>query len=376
MLFRSALHIIAQKADGALRDALSIFDQLVSFAGNHLTYDAVIENLNVLDYDYYFKITDYFLQNDIPSSLIVFNEIIEKGFDGQHFLIGLAEHFRNLLVCKDISTLTLLEVGENIKEKYKEQSQKSSAPFLIKALEIANQCDINYKASNNKRLSIEILLMQLSSITQSSNTNEQNQNNKPGISQPVATPKPPTVVSIPKPIVPTPAVETNINKSHIPTVKPSFSAGSFSVKENLSGIKPETKDIEPTQANEPEVQYETTQDTLEKVWAEYTSSIAESSKVLFVTLSKNKPSLKEKNIVEISIENKIQEEEIKNRRPEIIDFLRKGTKNNNIQIETVIVQNLEKETMIYTDTDKYKKMVELNPDLQKMKDELNLEIEF
>ena len=366
-----ALHIIAQKADGALRDALSIFDQLVSFAGHHLTYDDVINNLNVLDYDYYFKITDYFLQNDIPSSLLLFNEIIDKGFDGQHFLIGLGEHFRNLLVCKDISTLSLLEVGDNIKGKYKEQSQKCSAPFLIKALEIDNQCDINYKSSNNKRLSIEIILMQIASITLTNTTTEQNNNKKPEIIQPTTAPKSIPVVTPPsvKPIAPIPTNRPSISSTTAPA-----SSGSFSVKDSLSSIKKETKETEP-QAVESETQQETTQETIEKAWDEYTASIAETSKLLFVTLTKNKPVLKD-NILEITIDNKIQEEEIRIRKPEILDFLRKNVRNTNIQLEVVINQTLDKEGKIYTDSDKFKKMVEINPELQKLKDELNLEIEF
>lgn len=140
-----ALHIIAQKADGALRDALSIFDQVVSFSGNNISYEKVIENLNVLDYDYYFGCVNAMLKNDISSLLLTFNEILQKGFDGHNFMNGLANHFRNLLVCKDEKTLILLDAGKNIKEKYKNQSQQCSPPFLLKSLEISNTCDLNYK---------------------------------------------------------------------------------------------------------------------------------------------------------------------------------------------------------------------------------------
>ncbi|MBE9491529.1 MAG: DNA polymerase III subunit gamma/tau, partial [Bacteroidetes bacterium] len=162
-----ALHIIAQKADGALRDALSIFDQLVSFSGNKLTYDIVIQNLNVLDYDYYFKITDFILNADTFNTLLTINEIIDNGFDGRHFLIGMGEHLRNLLVCKDKSTISLLEVSPSLKEKYQVQSARCSEKFLLKALEINNQYDINYKTCNNKNLHLEISLMQMCSINAS-----------------------------------------------------------------------------------------------------------------------------------------------------------------------------------------------------------------
>ena len=160
-----ALHIIAQKADGGMRDALSIFDQIVSFSGEKITYQDVIENLNILDYDYYFKVTDNLIQNDIPKSLVLFDEILSKGFDGHNFITGLAEHFRNLLVCKDPQTLNLLEVGESIKAKYHEQTKQTNQDFLILALNLTSECDMRYKNSKNQRLLVELCLMQLSSLT-------------------------------------------------------------------------------------------------------------------------------------------------------------------------------------------------------------------
>ncbi len=160
-----ALHIIAQKADGALRDACSIFDQIVSFAGNTITYKAVIDNLNILDYDYYFKVTDALLAPNISASLLLFNEILNNGFDGHNFVAGMGDHFRNLLVSKDTETLQLLEVGKNIKEKYKQQSTSCSLSFLIKGLTLLNKADVQYKASKNQRLQVELALMQLCSIS-------------------------------------------------------------------------------------------------------------------------------------------------------------------------------------------------------------------
>lgn len=160
-----ALHIIAQKADGAMRDALSIFDRVVSFSGKNLTRQAVTDNLNVLDYETYFTSTDLILENKIPELLIHFNTVLSKGFDGHHYIAGLASHFRDLLVCKNPSTIELLEVGEDTKLKYVEQSQKSSQNFLIKGIDIANDCDLKYKNSKNQRLLVELALMQLASIT-------------------------------------------------------------------------------------------------------------------------------------------------------------------------------------------------------------------
>ena len=159
-----ALHIIAQKADGAMRDALSIFDRVVSFCGNNLTRQAVTENLNVLDYETYIKVTDLILENNIPELLLTYNEILSKGFDGHHFISGLASHFRDLMVTKTPSTLSLLEVGEQAQQLYKIQSQKAPQDFLLKAIDLANDCDLKYKVSQNQRLLIELCLMQLSSI--------------------------------------------------------------------------------------------------------------------------------------------------------------------------------------------------------------------
>ena len=160
-----ALHIIAQKADGALRDALSIFDRVVSFSGKKLTREAVAENLNVLDYEAYFKTTDLLLKNDIPGVLVHFDEILNKGFDGHHFIMGLASHFRDLLVGKDADTISLLEVGDLAKQQYIAQSSASDLSFLLKAIELANDCDLKYKTSKNQRLLVELALMQLASIT-------------------------------------------------------------------------------------------------------------------------------------------------------------------------------------------------------------------
>ena len=155
------LHVIAQKADGGMRDALSIYDQIVSYSGTGVTYKNVIENLNVLDYEYYFKLTDAFLSHDVGQSLVLFNEILDNGFDGHNFIVGLASHFRDLLVCKDAVTLSLLEVGDKVRERYREQADRSSAEFLFEALNICSNCDVHYKAGKNQRLHVELALLRL-----------------------------------------------------------------------------------------------------------------------------------------------------------------------------------------------------------------------
>jgi len=171
-----ALQIIAQKADGALRDACSIFDQMVAFSGNHLSYKQVVENLNVLDYDYYFKIADAFIDNNLPVIMITFDDILKKGFDAHNFLIGLGEHLRNLLVSKDQQTISLLEISESLKQRFSEQSQKCSLNFLLKALALISKTDVNYKSAKNQRLLVEMALMQLTFLTVSADAEKKKMN--------------------------------------------------------------------------------------------------------------------------------------------------------------------------------------------------------
>ncbi|WP_291529746.1 DNA polymerase III subunit gamma/tau [Bacteroides sp. UBA939] len=189
-----ALNVIALKADGGMRDALSIFDQVVSFTGGHITYQSVIENLNVLDYEYYFRLTDHFLANQVSDALLLLNDVLNKGFDASHFITGLSSHFRDLLVSKDPATLPLLEVGASIRERYQVQAQKCPLPFLYKAMKLCNDCDLNYRASKNKRLLVELTLIQVAQLTAGdddvSGGRSPQQAIKPIFSQPVAVQQP------------------------------------------------------------------------------------------------------------------------------------------------------------------------------------------
>ena len=185
-----ALNVIAMKADGGMRDALSIFDQVVSFTGGNITYKSVIDNLNVLDYEYYFRLTDCFLANKVSDALLLFNDVLNKGFDGSHFITGLSSHFRDLLVGKDPVTLPLLEVGASIRIRYQEQAQKCPLPFLYKAMKLCNECDLNYRISKNKRLLVELTLIQVAQLTTEgddvSGGRSPKQTIKPVFSQPAA----------------------------------------------------------------------------------------------------------------------------------------------------------------------------------------------
>ena len=214
-----ALTVIAQKADGGMRDALSIFDQVVSFTGGNITYKSVIENLNVLDYEYYFKLTDLLLENKVPESMLLFNDVLKKGFDGSHFITGLSSHFRDLLVSKDPSTLQLLEVGAGIRDRYKEQAQKCDQKFLYRAMKLCNDCDLNYRASKNKRLLVELTLIQCAQLTlpdadDVSGGRGPKQTIKPVFTQPAAAQQP-QVASAPS------AQQTTVHTAPSPAIAPS-----------------------------------------------------------------------------------------------------------------------------------------------------------
>jgi DNA polymerase-3 subunit gamma/tau len=391
-----ALHVIAQKADGALRDACSIFDQIVSFAGNNITYKAVIENLHVLDYDYYFKATDHLLAENIPASLLLFNEILNNGFDGHNFLAGIAEHLRNLLVCKDGATLQLLEVGTNIREKYKEQSAKLQVPTLLKALAIVNRADVQYKSSRNPRLLVELTLMQLCSL----NTAEPEKKNdstikasfrKPGGS-PVAiktpasaasppAPKPTTIPVSSEPIPTTPVAPAK------PATEPLSSVGQPLKKPllktnspRITGFtKPEQKQEEGDKPVAPAVEQPRntfTEAQVEQSWKMYAALQKTNNKPNYaVTLGGRKPVLKENSLLEFTVDNLTQADFINNDKQELLGYLRKELSNYDLQLSVIVIKN-DNERKLYTPADKFKRMSEKNPALSKLRQQFDLDTDY
>jgi DNA polymerase-3 subunit gamma/tau len=297
-----ALHIIAQKADGAMRDALSMFDQIVSFAGNKLTYKAVIENLNILDYDYYFRISAAALESNIPEALVIFNEILDNGFDGHNFINGLGSHFRNLLVCKDISTIQLLEVGQNIKDKYMDQSQRYSMETLLRAINITNKCDINYKTSKNQRLQVELALMQICSLTGSPQQGEPEKKNlinspvKNGVANP-AQPTP-TAVKETEKKAETTLVEPAVAKEPAPQVYTKrIISGTTSINATTA-VKAEVKstevESESAVAERKAAQKNFAQEELEIAWKKSVQQLQNKlSSFAYTALTKSNPVLKE-----------------------------------------------------------------------------------
>lgn len=364
-----ALHIIAQKADGAMRDALSIFDQLVSFAGNRLTYETVLENLNVLDYEYYFRITDKILEGDTPGVLLILNEILEKGFDGQHFLIGFGEHIRNLMVCKDPATVKLLETAPNIRQRYLEQAGSCPADLLLKILDINNKCDLNYRISNNKRLHLELALMQLTLLGNTSSSPTRHDTTAPRHQEtplPLQTTVPPqrTEPTTPSP-APTPAPKPTSLGTKLP--------GTFSIK---AGVRPET--AAPDEENEDEQQRAATPFTdeqLQEHWTAFAHKLKTDFPHLSTTLSSRTPRLAVGWTIEFEVDNRILEDELNQKRGDLIEFLRSSLNNCEISLKTRIQEN-HVEMKPYTDKEKFEKMAEKNPVLNKLREQLDLDIEY
>ena len=366
----NALHIIAQKADGAMRDALSIFDQLVSFAGKQLTYETVIENLNVLDYDYYFRITERILERDIPGILIIINDIIDKGFDGQHFLIGFGEHLRNLLVCKDPVTIKLMETSPNIRTRYQQQASACQVGFLLQLLDINNRCDLNYKISNSKRLHLELALMQMGSISAQVIKSPEE---APGIDPPAEKPAPAVEKKIPAPVRVLPDKKTETIRSFdnkmIPGTTSIKSAIQSKVEEpGQESISSMTTEEQPVSASG------FSQEQLEKTWEEFIKTLQSDSPHFYNTLKHHKPLLKEDFIVEFCVENRLLEEELNQKRNELLDFLRFRLENEKITFQ-IVVQETTRTIKPYTDREKFNRMAEKNPALKEMKEQLDLGID-
>jgi len=377
-----ALHVIAQKADGAMRDALSFFDQLVSFSGNSLSYESVTEHLNILDHSYYFRIMDQVLLRDTAGILLTINEIINRGFDGQHFLIGLGEHLRNLLVGQDPKTIMLLEISLNLQQKYVEQAKKCAPSFLLKALDIHNQFDQSYKTSNNKRLQLELAMLQIctASVGAFPATNEKKNSLIPpeGVVEESSVVSRQSLVGSQKSAVSSQKPEVRSQQSEARSQKPEVSS-SVSVGRTIS-IKPENhvpKDAVQGQGNEvlnaPKQEF--SQEKLEKVWLYYTESIAGQYPNYYSILSTRKPAIKEGHNLELKLDNRGQEIAFKERKADLMDFLRAELINQEIQLE-VIIQETSDQAKHYTPEEKLRYMEEKYPALKALKEGLELEIEY
>lgn len=389
-----ALNVIAQKSDGGMRDALSIFDQVVSFTGGMVTYQAVIDNLNVLDYEYYFKLTLEILKGDVGQSLLIFNEILGKGFDGQHFVTGLTSFFRDLLVAKDPATLVLFDGGDAVKEKYKACAQACSNEFLYKAIELSNECDLNYRASRNKRLLVELTLIRLCqfSTTQVSDDKKKTiiepvSQTRPEISQSSVTP----VTSAGSASVTAPAANsTHAIERTIPNLNGGYSgtkratqpvshktapegAISISLKKKTSQNNPDNNINKVDKTKSESVVTDFNEDDLKNAWKLYAEQI-EDNVHLKNTMLTILPVLKADYVFDIAVYNPEQEQKLQEESVRLLVFLREHLKNFKIRMNVFVTDAVTKQIAI-TDAEKYKLMVAKNPSLQNLVNEFGLRLD-
>ncbi len=375
-----ALNIIAQKSEGGLRDALSIFDMLASFTDNNITYKKVIENLNVLDYNYFINLTNAFLQGNIVNSLLTFDQILKEGFDAHNFINGLSSHFRDILVCKDEQTLVLLEVGDSIKQQYKEQALKVPADFLFKALEITNECDLYYKSSKNQRLHVELALLKLCSIV---DEKKKDITEKSAPLQTVHEEEPDLIKEKPT-ITPQKNQETvEYKKDNISAYK---SQSSVSIKDALKKIDKSSSETENAgevnglgteDETNPPLENQFTLEDIMQLWSFYTEKIRVEMPRSYSTMKTQLPVLKDQNIIELTLISKAQAEDFNQRiKADLLVYLRDNLKNNLITFDIVIPEDsAENGKRPYTDEEKFKYMAEKNPLLNKLKQDFNLDFE-
>ncbi len=397
----AALNIIAQKADGAMRDALSIYDQVVAFCGDNITYAGVIENLNVLDYDYYFKLTDHFLQRRFSDALLVFDEVLARGFDAQHFIAGLSAHFRDLLVCKDPRTLQLLEVGDTIAERYKEQAAVAPPAFLFEALQLTNACEMGYKASGNPRLHIELTLVRLANIdagkkNDSLNDEQAVSNNTPAavlssvvpVSAPAAQPVSTVAVEPPVAEVPaaitaaaspaasvtpvTPVIHRSPATSQDPPLPPAPKK-SFSLKSAMRQAEQEEKEEEQLREDNA-----FTQEALETAWEALTEHVSATPRLVRLAnaLKSAAPTLKEGNTISFFVMNEVQKDWLlKNMADEILGFLGKTLHNHYIQLDVTVAETTDdNKSKLYMPADQFRYLTEKYDNVRELRNAINLDV--
>lgn len=390
-----ALQLIAQKADGAMRDALSIFDRIVSFSNDTITAEHVSVNLSILDFDTYLQITKQLIEGDIRGVILSFDQVLSKGFDGHQFIVGLASHFRDLWMCKHPDTVSLIEVGSSTQKKYLTQSEMADLSFLEKAITLTNECDLQYKASKNQRLHVELCLMQIASVE------DEKKKDKPYIKPALKTDKAPQKPaakeepkSIAEPIVAKPIEETSVETIQPPTLeKPdteSTTAPAEPVKE-----KPIALDIQPKgvsglslssiayqkniKANQPTIGKSTREETigqesLETAWKALSSQLeADGEYNLAALLNLDSPRLKNKVEIHLNFPNKTNKLELESEKGKIIGALADALKNDLLQF-VIHVSQEEQQNYVYTPRDKYEQLVKINPLVDDIRKEFDLDL--
>lgn len=419
-----ALNVIAQKADGGMRDALSIFDQVVSFTNGHITYQSVIENLNVLDYEYYFRLTDAFLENRISDCLLTFNEVLKKGFDGNHFITGLTSHFRDLLVSRDPATLQLMEVGASIRDRYQAQAQKCTPQFLYKAMKLCNDCDLNYRASKNKRLLVELTLIQLAQLTTDNDvpgggqspakqslkpafnqaqasqtaqasanqaypqaTHETTGNYQATQQQPAGQPaaSKPSVQQTITAVQPTPpAGHSNpLPKASTEKKIPVMKAGNFGISIRKQPVQQSSvaNNNHPTNANPASQQVEQTYEDyifnekdLNYYWREFATQLPKEEAANSARMMNMQPHLlKDQTTFEIAVDNDMVQKYMTQLAPQIEQHLRRQLHNRKIKM-TVRISAANENVRAYSHVERFQMMSKKNPSLLKLKETFGLEL--
>ena len=403
-----ALNIIALKADGGMRDALSIFDQVVSFTGGNITYQSVIENLNVLDYEYYFRLTDHFLENKVCDALLLLNDVLNKGFDGSHFITGLSSHFRDLLVSKDPATLPLLEVGASIRQRYQEQAQKCPLPFLYRAMKLCNDCDLNYRTSKNKRLLVELTLIQVAQITAEGDDAASGHSPKQAI-KPIFTQPAPAQQSQAAPVAPRP--QASIKSQTAPATTPVTNTAATTTNSvphttptaillaqgkeekkvpvmKMSGLgvsikrpkaaeeEEETKSTTTTtaqQAAQPEEDYIFNERDVNYYWQEYAGRMPKEQVAIAKRMQNMRVTLLNDTTFEAVVDNEIVSKEFTAMIPHLQEYLRARLKNRKVTMRVRISAPTEK-VHAYGRVEKFQMMVQKNDALLQLKNEFGLEL--
>lgn len=401
-----ALTVIAQKSDGGMRDALSIFDQVTSFSNGHITYKSVIENLNVLDYEYYFKLTDYILENKIPECMLLFNEVLKKGFDGNHFITGLSSHFRDLLVSRDEQTLQLLETAASIRERYKIQAQKCEQNFLYKAMKLCNDCDLNYRQSKNKRLLVELTLIQLAQITSEDDESNGrspkqvikpifNTQTAPAETQQTVARQPEQVKDAQQPVqlnTSEPQSQYGNNTAQmqvhklpdgltvnqekkIPVVKSVIIGHSIKKKpqHQEETAAPETAS-QALQADKEWEDYDVYEKDLIYYWREFATTLPKEEAANAGRMMNMTPKLLDDHTTfELTVDNEIVRKYMVQLAPQIENHLREQLHNRKINM-TVRVSEADENIRAYSHTERFQMMCKKNPKLLKLKTEFGLEL--
>ena len=378
---KEALAVIAEKSDGGMRDALSIFDQVVSFTGGQVTYQKTIENLNVIDYDYYFRLTDMFLEKRIPDSMVLLNDILAKGFDGSHLISGLMLHLRNLLVSRDACTLPLLEVSDEMRERYKAQAAKCSPKFLYRALKICNDCDLNYRISKNKRLLVELTLIQAAQADEDDDSSGRKPKRlhpifktiaavqaAPAAIQPQATAKPVIAQPVPE-INPQPA-----RKKVIPSLKGN------NIFTSIYGNKPAGRTDQPHGRQTVQVidqeQHPVkplTADTLQNAWNDFAATLPRQDTPLKNRMINCHPEIRSDAAFAVKAGNPMMADEIHSAEDRILNFIRERFSNPAITMEIVVDQSRNVEHLL-TREEQYAKMKASNPALAELETVFGLEL--